>query len=169
MRQLGFLAAAAALMAGCQQERYRSMNLGAVEYNAAYQTAVQTLRDYYPLESADASTGHIVGRMRPAKGDQLAITHAPARERAEMRIRREKQDVWADIRIRVERQESDRFAHFPAMNTQNEGPTPTPAEEDAPFTREQQEVWTTTGTNWRLEREILNDLYLRLHPRRIDD
>ncbi len=158
-------AVACALLAGCQNERFSSVRLGEVGYQAAYREAVGVFGDYYSIAKSDAGSGKIISRPKATAGrPDLILTNPRSRELAEMRIRRDKGQVWADLRVQVQRQQSGGYASMDILSTQHERPDKTPGQTGAPYTADQNDLWKTTGVNRLLERRILNDLYRRMHP-----
>ena len=163
LQRMGWWMIAATLLGGCQAERYRSMQMGSVDYARAYRTAVDTLDDYYPILSADVEEGRIVTAPREVPAGRSVLSRERGREWAEMRIRRNGLIVWADIRVTVEhRTAMDREAFRRMLLPYRDIAPRTPAEADPPYLDEG-ESWTPVGTNTRMEWRILDALYDRLH------
>ncbi len=163
LQRMGWWIVAAALLGGCQGQRYRSMQMGSVEYSRAYRSAVETLDDYYPILSADADEGRIVTAPRPIPAGRSVLSRERGREWAEMRIRRNGPIIWADIRIIVEHHTAMERQAFRRMLLPYRDVDPeTPAESDPPY-GDEQATWTPVGTNSEMEWRILDALYDRLH------
>ena len=163
-RHAGWWMIAAALLAGCQAERYRSMQMGSADYDRVYLAAVETLRDYYPILSADPDEGRIVTAPRNVGAAVPLLSRAWGREWAQMRIRRSGPIVWADIRVITESQGAAARQNRREWLLLNQDiTTRTPAETGDPYLDEQ-EPWTPVGTNTEMEWRILDALYDRLHP-----
>ena len=153
------------IAAGCQTERFRSRNLGRTDLGTAYETALDVFGDYYSIASTDRRAGRITGRpKRVSAARDRTLSTSPVRESAVLRVRREGEAVWADVRVAIERQEAGSFRSLTDLSAHRDVPDHTPAERDAPFTREQNQAWRVTGNNADVERRILIDLYDRLNP-----
>ncbi|MFW6153674.1 MAG: hypothetical protein ACOC95_00475 [Planctomycetota bacterium] len=163
IQRVGRLMIAAALLGGCQAERYRSMQMGSVDYGRAYRAAVDTVDNYYPILSADADDGRIVTAPRKVSTGRSVLSRTAGREWAEMRIRRNGPVVWADIRVTVEHRTTVEREAFRRMLLPYRDVAPkTPAEVDPPYPDEG-DTWTPVGTNTAMEWRILDALYDRLH------
>ena len=163
IRRVGWWMIAAALVGGCQAERYRSMQMGSVDYGRAYRAAVDTLAADYPILSADADEGRIVTAPRKVPTGRSPLSRQRERDWAEMRIRRDGPIVWADIRITVERRTTLEREAFRRMLLPYRATDPqTPAELDA-ASADEGEAWTPVGTNTEMEWRILDALYDRIH------
>jgi hypothetical protein len=164
MRSLStILLAAAVLAGGCQSEQYRTQPLGDVEYDRAFNTGRDVLAQYFSLERADPRSGEIVSRPRPVEAEpQRLLGVGEARQLAQMRIRREDDRVVADLRVLIQRQDTEAAMTMQPVTADNELPGHTPVDETAPLTKEQQQVWRTTGRDEALERMILEDLLEQL-------
>lgn len=155
----------AAMLVGCETENYRQVRLGEVDYSEAYAAGLDVFADYYTVASADAATGLITAQ--PTRADappDMLLTNVPTREVAEMRIREDNRVVWADIRIAVERLDTESHRNIQALDQHRDIPNQTPAELDAGLTPQQQQTWTRRGYNYEKERVILRDVYSRMHP-----
>ena len=150
-------------LAGCQAEPVTTGRLGEVDYTAAFAGAREVFGQYYTIDSAEAATGRIVGvpRSVSAEPDRL-LTLTPARERATLRLRRDGRTVWADIRVAVERLESTGYRSAQALHQLRDVPDRTPAQDDAPLTQQQNEIWRPAGNNLQIEQRILIDLVDRM-------
>ncbi|NLF32195.1 MAG: hypothetical protein GX591_15070 [Planctomycetes bacterium] len=164
IQRVGWWVLAAALLGGCQAERYRSMQIGSVDYDRAFAAAVDTVEDFYPLLSADRQDGMIITAPRRVAADGSGLSRTRGREWAEMRLRRDGPIVWADIRVTVEhrvvqgRENLSRLLVPYRTGEITDSPDP-----DLPYLDEE-EAWTPVGTNTRMEWRILEALRARLYP-----
>jgi hypothetical protein len=155
---------AAALLAGCQTEKFRSRALGDVTFDQAFTAGQDVFRDYYEIDTSDRDNGRIASYPKAAHTQaRRLLTSGPARQMAVLRIRKAEGMAWADVRVDVQQMESQ--AHqLSAITVDREIPNQTPAQEDAALTVEQRESWVTVGHDYEIERAILNDIYAQLHP-----
>lgn len=166
MRTLTFIALIGALAAGgCQFDRYRSQPLGEVGYARAFAAGKTVMSQYFSIASADPETGKIVSRPESVKArrDRL-LGSSPARQVATLRIRQKGDDIFADLRVEIQRQDATATRHMQPVTVDTELPSRTPAQETAPLTAEQNQAWQTTGRDESLERTILADLLNSLAP-----
>ena len=77
---------------------------------------------------------------------------------AEMRIREKDGQVYAEVRVEVQRQDIEAFSAMQPVTVENELPSRTPAQDTAAVSGEQNQAWQTTGRDDAKERDILNDL-----------
>ena len=160
------LVSVVALLAGCQNESFRSQALGEVEAAAAFQAAKDVFAGYYTITSADPAAGRIEGEPKlTASRAEPVFSTAPTREVPVLRIRSQGNTVWADVRVAIQRQEAGAYGAFSGFSAGHEIPNATPAQEDAPLTEEQNRLWRDSGYNLAVEQRILADLYNRLHPK----
>jgi hypothetical protein len=156
---------AGCMAAGCSQA-VPSTNraLGQVSYQQAFDTARTVFSEYYSVADADAATGLI--RSRPQQGPvDRVLSRNNGREIATMQLSRDGERVAAAMTIEVQRMESPTIRQLGrAGDTYSQVPDQTPAEADAPLTREQSQTWRTVSYNHAMERKILDELYRRLHP-----
>jgi hypothetical protein len=139
--------------------QYRSQPLGQMPYADAFRAARQVFSQYFSVASADPRTGKIVGRpvmVEAAPERLLAVT--PARQVAEMRIREKDGQVYAEVRVQVQRQDVEAFRAMQPVTVENELPSRTPAQDAGALSGEQNQAWQTTGRDEAKERDILNDL-----------
>ncbi len=162
-----FVLLAVPMLAGCQNERFRSMRLGEVDVEKAYQAGVTVFGDYYKVAEADGRTRRITGRPKTVKAppDRLFSTSA-SREVAVLRIRRDGAVTWADVRVDIQRRQSAGYRSLSGLTDRDDVPNRTPAQDDAPLRPEQDEVWQVTGHNYQIERKMLQDLYARVNAGR---
>ncbi len=166
MNRLALIGLAGMLAAGgCQFQRYRSQSLGQVDYDLAYREGRSVLIQYFSIDSEDPGKGMIVSRPRPVAGkpDRL-LAVSPARQIATMRFRRKGDEVFADLRVDVQRQSREAMRKMQPVTVYNELPSRTPAQETAALTVEQVEAWESTGRDADLERTILAELLRKLTP-----
>ena len=164
MKRLGLLLLAGALcVVGCQSEQFRSQPLGRVSYAEAFRAGKDALARHFTIASADSATGRIVARPKPiqAPADRL-LGSSPARQFATMEIRRKQDDLYADIRVNIQRQDLGAARIMQPVTVDNELPNRTPAQESAAVTSAQNQYWETTGRDYQLERTILAELLRRL-------
>jgi len=159
------LLVAVSMLAGCQNERFRSMRLGDVDFDEAYRAGLEVFAGYYGVADTDARTGRVTGRPKlvSAPPDKL-FSSTPSREVAVLRIRRDGALTWADVRVDIQRRESASYRSLAGLTGPNDVPNRTPAQGDAPLRAEQDQVWQVTGHNYDVERKMLKDLYARVNP-----
>lgn len=170
MRQcaVAALLAAAAISAGCSMASPgASQSLGTVEYAEAFAAANDTMSQYFSIASSDAVTGII--RARPKAIDappERILGRSPARQVATMRIWPRGKEILADMTVAVERRGDSVYRSMPAPGENYEGvPNKPPSDREAATTIEQNESWRTEKYDHAIERKILQDLYLSLHPK----
>jgi len=165
LRWTALLLVGALAAGGCQVQRYSSQPLGDVSYAEAFRAGRAVFGKHFPIESADAGSGRIVGRPKSVEGGKdrlVAIT--PARQVATMRIRRKGDQVFADVRVDLQRQDVAAMRHMQPVTVDNELPNRTPAEE-APLSADQDQAWQNTSRDEALERQMLSELAARLARR----
>ncbi len=145
--------------AGCQGPRFQSQPLGEVDYAEAFRAGRTVMGQYFSIASADAESGKIVCRPKgvEAAPDRL-LGSSQARKVADMRIRRKGNKVFADICVKIQRQDALALRSMQPITVDNDVPSQTPADEAAAVTAEQNLTWQTTGRDHQLERAILTDL-----------
>ncbi len=162
MSRWAWVLLAAGLAGGCQAEPYRFRPLGRVGYGEAFQASEAALAQHFTIASADPATGWIICRPKAvqAPADRL-LGSSPARQVARMQLRREGDEVLADLRVELQRQDvgAGRAMQVPTVDTQL--PTRTPAQESAALPESDQR-WETTQRDVALERAILADVLRRL-------
>ena len=164
MKLLGSaLLAAVVSVAGCQVEQFRSQPLGKANYAEAFAVGKAVLAEHFSIASSDAATGRIVSRPSSvaAPADRL-LGSSPARQIATMQIRRKGDEVYAELRVVIQRQGVGAARIIQPVTVDTELPTRTPAQESAAITTEQDQLWEITGRNDQLERSILGQLLRRL-------
>lgn len=156
------------LLAGCNLPTPgRTRVLGNVPYASAFATARETMAQYFSIESADPDTGQIVSRPKPVKARaERLLGGSPARHVATMHIRRKDGVILAQLSVALQREGSTllRASGRPEENY-DAVPNDTPADETAAVTPAQAEAWRTDSYDHALERRILNDVYMALHPK----
>lgn len=156
----------AAMLPACQEpQSFRSQDLGPVAFDEAYDASLDVLSQYYRVQTADRADGRITTYPRQVDGGSaLRLSSVPTREQAILQLREADGTLWADVQVRTQRQEAASYRTLARMGETRDVPNQTPAQDDAPYTAEQQSAWTNAGFNYPREREILADLYRRLHP-----
>ena len=141
-------------------------SLGQVDYQSAFATGRETLAQYFTVASAKVESGLITARpstaeMAPAR----LLGRAASRRTASLHIYKRDGLVYAHLSIAIQREGTDLY-HTYTANRENYSQVPdkTPAEEAAATTPKQNEAWETIGYDHALERHILDDLHLALHP-----
>ena len=170
MKTLTFVALMGALAAGgCQFERYRSQPLGEVGYARAFAAGKTVMSQHFSIASADSERGKIISRPEPieASRDRL-LGSSPARQVATLRIRQKGDEIFADLRVEIQRQDTGAIRLMQPVTVDTELPSRTPAQETAPLTADQNQAWQTTGRNESLERTILADLLNSLAPEKLE-
>lgn len=166
MKRWMLLPMLAALAVGCQTQQFATQPLGNVDYDQAYLAARNVFAQYFSIASADPETGKIVARSRSVdspRPDRLLGT-SPARHLAEMRVRREGGEVLVEVRVELQRQGTTAFRQMEPVTVNNELPYRTLSEQTSPYSQEQLDAWQSSGRDEALERKILGDVVLALHP-----
>ena len=171
MRQIALVMALAiaALLAGCSEPVPQTpRDLGMVSQSRAFGEAREVLSQYFSVESADADSGVILSRWRPVepeRGDRVVSSRMDSREQATMKFRNQDGRLVANLSIPVQRLITSSMRQFsPRGDTYSSVPDQTPADVDAATTPDQNDTWRTVRYNHVLERQILDELYRRLHP-----
>ena len=153
------LLAAGLIAGGCEANQYSSRTLANVGYADAFRAGKTVLARHFSIAAADEVSGKIVSRPTPVEGarDRL-IGVSSARQIATLRIRQKGQNVLADVRVDVQRQELAAFRHMQPVTVNNELPHQTPALDTAAVTPEQDQAWQDAGRNEAKEQEILEGL-----------
>jgi len=147
------------ILAGCQTTPMTTTRLGEVNYDAAFAAGREVFGQYYTIETADAATGVITGVPKSVQPrPDRVLTSTAAREVAKLRLRRDDEGVWADVRVTVQRLDTTGYRNVEALHGARDLPRRTPAQDDAPLTPEQNEVWRAAGNNLQIEQRILIDL-----------
>jgi len=153
----------AAMAGGCQSHRYASEPLGDVGHAQAFRAGKAVLSQHFSIASADEAAGKLVSRPAPVDaGRDRLVGSSPARQVATMRIREEGQQIYADIRIDIQRQDLGAMRHMQPVTVDNQLPNQTPAQRSAAVTPDQDQAWQNTGRNERLERLILDEVMAKL-------
>jgi len=151
------LAAGMLSAGGCQSLGYNTQPLGDVGYAKAFQAGKVAMAQYFSVGSADAETGRITSRPQSADvGRDRLLGVSPARKVARLRIRRKGEQVYADVRVDVQRQDVDAMARMQPVTVNNDVPIQTPAQGRAALTSDQDQAWQNTGRDAALERSILD-------------
>ena len=157
------LAAGMLPAAGCQSHRYNTQPLGDVGYAKAFQAGKAAMAQYFSIESVDEKAGSITSRPKSVQaGRDRLLGASPARKLAKMRIRRKGDQVYADVRVDLQRQDVDAMTRMQPVTVHNDVPIQTPAQGRAALTSDQNQAWQTTGRDAALERSILNALLATL-------
>ena len=153
------LTAGLLLAGGCQSHRYNTQPLGNVGYPKAFQAGKAAMAQYFSIASADERAGRIISRPKSADaGPDRLLGVSPARKVATMRIRRKGDQVYADVRVNIQRQDVDAMTRMQPVTVDNDVPIQTPAQGSAALTADQNQAWQNTGRDAGLERSILNAL-----------
>ncbi len=148
---------------GCQAPRYSSQPLGAVSYAEAFQAGRAAFAQHFTVESSDPAGGTITGRPKPIDaGRDRLFGVSPARQVATMRITERGGQVYADVRVNVQRQDVGALRQMQPVTVDNELPNRTPAQETAAISADQDQAWQTTGRDEALERAVLEAVVDRL-------
>jgi len=157
------LVGAVLLTGGCAAQQYRSQPLGEVSYGQAFQAARDVFSQYFSVASADRDSGRIVARPKPVEAAPSRLLGAsPARHLATLRVREKDGQVFAQVRVEIQRQDVGAFRAMQPVTADNELPGRTPAQDTAAVSADQNQAWQTTGRDEALERTVLNDLLQRL-------
>jgi hypothetical protein len=141
--------------------------LGKVDYATAFATARDVLgQNDFAIESANPDTGVIrtLPRLVGPGGERL-FSESQTRHVATLRLRREDGQVAAEPTVAQQQQDAEVFRQMgEASDSYDTVPNRTPAEVEAPASPEQRRVWRTESYRHDIERRVLNELYLALHP-----
>ena len=160
MKHLTLVAVAVvSLLAGCQPARYSSQPLGSVSYAEAFGAGQAAMERHFAVESVDPAEGTITARPGSFQaGRDRLLGDSPARRLATMRIIQKDDQVYAEVRVSIQRQAMGALRQMQPVTVDNELPTRTPAQESAAVTANQDQAWKTTARDQVLERAILSDL-----------
>jgi len=124
------------------------------------------MAQYYSVESANPDTGIITSRPKAAaEPHERLLGGSPARQLATMTVRREGKTVVARASVAVQRQGGAVLRQIrPGADNYDSVPNKTPAEREAATTVQQNESWRTHRYAHEVERKILQDLFVSLHP-----
>jgi hypothetical protein len=144
--------------------------LGKVDYQQSFAVARQVLGQHFNIEQADPQTGVI--RCRPKKvaaANERILGGFPARQIATMQISVENGLTSAQLVIEQQRQGAESYKQmgYAEDNYSLDPSNSTPAQRDAATTPVQNQAWKTEKTLPVLERQILNELYKRMHPQTV--
>ena len=144
-----------------------SRSLGTVRYARAFAAANDTMSQYFSIASSDAATGIIKARPKAIDAPRERILgKSPARQVAAMRIWPRGKEILADMTVAIERRGDSVYRNMPAPGEHYEGvPNKPPSHREAATTIEQNQSWRTEKYDHAIERKILQDLYLSLHPK----
>jgi hypothetical protein len=157
------LVAGTLLAGGCHAHGYNSQPLGDVPYPKAFEAGKAALAQYFSIASADETAGRIITRPKSVEAgrDRLLAT-SPARQVATLRIRKADRQLYADIRVSIQRQDVGAMRQMRPVTVDTELPTGTPAQETAALAADQNQAWQNTGRDEGLERTILDTLMEQL-------
>ncbi len=162
---VGLLAALA--LSGCRiASPGTTRMLGQVEYASAFATGREVMAQHFSIASSDPETGVILSRPQfvEARGERL-LGDSPARNLAKLLLRKEEGMIVAHLSVALQREASAVHQSMPIPGQNYDSvPNRTPAEKTAATTTEQNEDWQTQEYDKALERSILNELYVALHP-----
>ncbi len=166
-----FLATGELLLAcgGCAESAavtaYQSRPLVGMAAEDAFNAALPLMRREFGRVSADRSTLTIVAAPQEYSAARDAGTardlvgaRTSLRRCATLRIRKQGEDVVAEVRVDVERKEPARRVLAPAGSRVSDLPAFTPIERDAATTEAQNSVWVRLRRDQGLERALLNEL-----------
>ena len=156
-----------AMSQGLTPGRGTTRILGKVDYQQSFAAARQVIGQHYNIEEADPQTGII--RCRPKKvaaANERILGGFPARQIAVMQLSVENGLTNAQLVIEQQRQGAESYKQmgYAEDNYSLDPSNSTPAQRDAATTPVQNQAWKTEKTLPVLERQILNELYKRMHP-----
>ncbi len=178
MRSLSILAIiCAALVLGCSGFNDMSQGLtpgrgstrilGKVDYQQSFAVAREVMGQHFNILEADAESGLIQCRPKKvnAKNERI-LGGFPARQIAALQISVENGLTSAQLVIEQQRQGAASYKQmgYAEDNYSLDPSNSTPAQRDAATTPVQNQAWKTEKTLPTLERQILNELYKRMHP-----
>jgi len=170
--QKAVLLATAALAAGCADQTIgTTRSLGVVQYDAAFDAALATMSQRYPIAGSDRASGTIVAQPKviQASADRLLGGADASRQLARLDLRRQDGQVVAHAVVELQRQRAETYKRLRLLQDNYDTvPNKTPAQREAATTIEQNESWETQRYLHDVEADILAELYERLHRQAAD-
>jgi hypothetical protein len=155
----------AAAMVGCEQPQPARMKLlGNVDQQLAFSAAKDVMAQYFDIKSADPDTFKITSQPKNVQDYKERLLGAsPTRQTAWLQIVRTEGQTAAQIAVTIQQLGSPVYRNM-GTGSYSGVPNQTPAEIEGATTVEQNQTWKTIGNSYPVERNILDDLYRRLHP-----
>jgi hypothetical protein len=159
------LALLVAALAGCEQPQPARMRLlGNVDPQLAFATAKDVMSQYFDIQSADPDTFKITSRPKNVQDYKERLLGAsPTRQTAWIQIVRTEGQTAAQVAVSIQQLGSPVYRSM-GNESYSGVPNQTPADIEGATTVEQNQTWKTIGTSFQVERNMLDDLYRRLHP-----
>ena len=162
---------------GCAETMVRPrgqvFELGKVDYAAAFEAGLGTIREQFVIEDQDIHSGQITARPKVYSSDEpstrislgLSGGSTVLRQTCWLRIRERDEGVTAEVRIDVERRDTHEYQVNEAIEASEDLRMRTPAERRDTVGPDQREVWTFIRRDLRSEELIIQGLRERLDRR----
>ena len=163
--------------AGCAQTpagpRGQVIQLGAVEYAAAFEAGLAAMREQFAIEKQDEQGGEIIGRPTVYSSDEpsgristgLTGAKVQLRRKAWLRLSRGPEAVAAEVRVDIERRDTQDYQMYEGILAAEDLRMRTPAERRDTAGPDRREVWTFIRRDLQTEEILIRGLRERLERR----
>ncbi len=163
--------------AGCAQTaagpRGQVIQLGAVEYAAAFEAGLGAMREQFAIEKQDEQGGEIIGRPTVYSSDEpsgristgLTGAKVQLRRKAWLRLSRGPQALAAEVRVDIERRDTQDYQMYEGILAAEDLRMRTPAERRDTAGPDRREVWTFIRRDLQTEEILIRGLRERLERR----
>lgn len=172
MRKQFFMLLLLLAVAGCtpttERPRGQVVQLGAVEYAAAFEAGLAAMREQFAIEKQDSQSGEIFAKPvvyssdDPSERLSTSLTGAKVqlRRKAWLRLNRSPAAVLAEVRVDIERRDTENYQMYEGTLASEDLRMRTPAErrEVGAMGTEQREVWTFIRRDLRTEEILIRAL-----------
>ena len=159
---------------GCAQTTVRPrgqvFELGQVEYAAAFEAGVETMREQFAIEAQDIHSGQITARPTVYSSDEpseritIGLSGGPTvlRQTCWLRLSKRDEGVAAEVRTDIERRDTHEYQVYEGLAESEDLRMRTPAERRDTVGPDQREVWTFIRRDLKSEELIIRGLRERL-------
>lgn len=153
--------------------RGQVIQLGTVEYATAFEAGLDTMREQFTIEKQDLQSGEIFARPVVYSSDDpserlgTSITGAKVqlRKKAWLRLNRSPEAVWAEVRVDIERRDTQSYQMYEGTLASEDLRTRTPAERRDTAGPDRREVWTFIRRDLQTEEILIRALRERMERR----
>ena len=144
--------------------------LDKVEYSEAFAASVQSVREQFVIAKEDPGAGEILSRPahytsgEPSGRFNTGLTGATdqLRHRASVLVMERTEGLAVDVRVDIERRDTDDYRVFEGIQASQDLRMRTPAEQRAVAGSEQREVWSFVRRDNQSEEQLIRGIKERL-------
>lgn len=137
-----------------------------VEYSEAFQASVQAVREQFVIASEDPSAGEILSQPAPFTSSEpsgrfntgLTGSTDQLRHRASVLVMGRTEGLAVDVRVDVERRDTEDYRVFEGVQATEDLRMRTPAEQRAVTGSEQREVWSFVRRDNQSEEQLIRSI-----------